>query len=300
MRTAEPDSFPDVVARVNGADIQKNELLRRVEAMRERVGLPAGDLPLEIYRTVLGDLVDIELLYQASQSRSLEATTEEVDKELQELRSQFPTTEAFEGQLAFENMTVDQLREILRKDLSVQKMVERELLPKVFITDGEKRRFYEENLEVMQQPEQLRLRHILARVEEGAPPEDRARARERVERLRKEVVEEGADFAALARQHSDDTGSREDGGELTIARGQTVEPFEQAAFSLEPGTVSEVVQTPFGYHIIEVTERTPAGQVPYEDAEDRIQEYLQREFLHRAVGAEVESLRSEASITLFI
>jgi peptidyl-prolyl cis-trans isomerase C len=300
MATARPESFPDIVARVNGAVIHKNELVRRVEAMRERVGLPEGDLPLEIYRTVLSDLVDIELLYQASQSRRFEASAEEVDEEVQDLRSQFPSEEAFQSQLALEEMTADQLREILKKDLSVQKLVEEDLLPKVFITAQEKRRFYDENLEVMQRPEELRLRHILVRVDEGASPEERSRAREKLELLRKQVVEEGADFAALARQFSDDTGSRDNGGELVVARGQTVEAFEQAAFNLEPGAISDIVGTPFGYHIILLTERIPGGQVAFEDAEGQIQQYLQRELLHRAVGGEVEILRSEASINLYI
>ena len=146
----------------------------------------------------------------------------------------------------------------------------------------------------------LRLRHILIRVPSDATEEQRAQAREKIEGLRKQVTEGGADFATLARENSEDPGSRDNGGELTIMEGQTAPPFEEAAFKLSPGTISEVVETSFGYHIIQLLERVPARKLPFEEISDRIGEYLKQQEVRREVQAEVESLRSKASIAIFI
>ncbi|GAB4132005.1 MAG: peptidylprolyl isomerase [Acidobacteriota bacterium] len=299
VQIADPATFPEVVARVNGTAIAKAELIDRVEAVKQRMHLPPGQTPMQVYRIVLGELVDFELLYQASTQRQTAATAEEVDAEFQKLRAQFPSDEAFQQQLAAESVTAERLKSMLLKDLSVQKLVETQLASSVVITDEQKRRFYEENTESMQEPEQLRLRHILARVPDGADEGQKARLREKLEGLRQQV-ERGADFAKLARENSDDTGSREEGGEMTVRRGQTVEPFETAAFALQPGGLSPVVETRYGYHIIQLLERTPARQVPYEEVEPRIQRFLEQQAVQQKVREEIESLKRTATIEVLL
>lgn len=298
-QVADPTQFPEIVARVNGAEIDRQELLDRVEAVKQRMNLPPGQTPMQVYRIVLSELVEFELLYQASSSHNAAATPAEVEAEIQELRAQFPTEEAFQQQLAAESITTDRLKAMLHKDLSVQKLVESQLTSQIAISDEAKRDFYAENTTAMQQPERLRLRHILSRVQEDATDEQKAAARTKIEGLRKQV-EGGADFAALAREHSDDTASRTDGGEMMIGRGQTVEPFEQAAFALQPGALSPVVETRFGFHIIQAIEHTPARQVPYEEVEGRIQQFLQQQAVQEKVQAEVENLKRTATIEILL
>ncbi len=300
METAKPESFPDVVARVNDSSIGKEELLTRVESVRGQMHIPDGALPIDIYRTVLDDMVDLELLYQSSRSNHLEATPQEIDNGLAQLKAQYPTEEAFQSQLDSESITIESLRVMLGKDISIQKLVDGPISEKVIITDDAKRQFYSENESTLEEPEHLRLRHILIRVPSDATEEQRAQAREKIEGLRKQVTEGGADFATLARENSEDPGSRDDGGELTIMEGQTAPPFEEAAFKLAPGTISEVVETSFGYHIIQLLERVPARKLPFEEISDRIGEYLKQQEVRREVQAEVESLRSKASIAIFI
>lgn len=134
--------------------------------------------------------------------------------------------------------------------------------------------------------EAVRARHILLQVEQGAAPEDEARVRDRAEALRREVLA-GASFAQMAQLHSEDAGTKEHGGDLGFfERGRMVPAFEEAAFSLEPGSVSEPVRSPFGYHLIWVEEKRPARQAPFEEVEEALTaEIRRRKALEEAYAA---------------
>jgi len=114
------------------------------------------------------------------------------------------------------------------------------------------------------------------------------------------VLEEGADFAAIAQDYSEDTDSKGRGGEIVIRRGQTAPAFEETAFRLEPGTVSEIVETQFGFHIIKLHERIPARVASFEEVESMIQEVLDQRELQKLIKAEIEELRGKAKVKVFI
>jgi peptidyl-prolyl cis-trans isomerase C len=295
-----PDAFPEIVATVNEAQILRKDLLNRVQSVQSSMGLPGGSLPLSIYRTILDDMIGIELLYQASQKEGLEANPEEVEQEYQALKERFATEEEFEQQLTAQSISSEELKNMIRRELCVQRLVEDTLEPGIEIADADKLAFYETNKGQMQQPEQIKLRHILSGVSEEATAEEKDAARLKIEEIRREILEEGKDFAALARQYSDDKASREAGGEITVALGQTVAAFEEAALRLGPGMVSEVVETKFGYHIIRMIERMPARTITYDEVEERIDQYLKQEKLKEEIESQVDILRAEATVEKFI
>lgn len=299
METARPEEFPDTVARVNGTEITRQALLGSLEAIRGRMRLPAGDLPIDVYQSVLGQLVDFELLFQASKSLNLAASSEVVNAQFEEIRSRFPSEEAFSSELATQEMTPELLKENLRRDLSVQALIETEYAGRLTVTDQAKQRFYEEHKAEMTEPESLNVAHILVKVDESASEEDRLQARRKIDRVRQQAGE-GSDFGELARQNSDDPGSKDAGGQMTITRGQTVPEFEAAAYALEQDGISEVVETRFGFHIIKLLGRTPARTASYQEAEATIQQFLEQQELRDLIQSELEAMRSEASIELFI
>jgi peptidyl-prolyl cis-trans isomerase D len=130
--------------------------------------------------------------------------------------------------------------------------------------------YYNENLQQFSNPEQVHALHILLKTE----GQDAAAVRKRAEAVLKEA-RGGADFAALARQHSEDEGSRGSGGDLNFfGRGSMVKPFEDAAFAMAPGQISDLVQTDYGFHIIKVLEKRAAGQRPLAEVRDQIAEQL--------------------------
>jgi peptidyl-prolyl cis-trans isomerase D len=136
--------------------------------------------------------------------------------------------------------------------------------------EEEAQRHYDDHSEQFNRPEQVRARHILLRVPTGADEEEREEVRQRAQEVL-ERLRAGEDFAELAREISDDPGSKEEGGDLGFfSRGQMLEPFEQAAFALEPGALSEVVSTDFGFHVIRTEEFRPAQHRSYEEAREEI------------------------------
>ncbi|HON00930.1 MAG TPA: peptidylprolyl isomerase [Acidobacteriota bacterium] len=299
-RVADPSQFPEVVAAVNDAKISRKELISRMESVRAQIHLPEGALPLSIYRSVLDELISIELLFQAAVAAGFEASDAEVEADLAYLRSRFPSPEAFEQELAAESLTLDELKAILKKDLSVQKFVEDRLAPAVTVSDAEVKAFFDEHQGEFHQPEQVRLRHILLRVDQGASDEQKAIIRRRLDDLRRQILEQQADFGTLAQEYSQDPGSKDQGGEMVIARDQTVEPFETAAFSTPVGGVSDIVETQYGYHLLKVEEKTEAKDIPFEEIAPRIREFLKRDRVRAQVELEVDRLRSSAAIQVFI
>jgi peptidyl-prolyl cis-trans isomerase D len=143
----------------------------------------------------------------------------------------------------------------------------------VQITETELRNYYQQNLSTYQLPERVRASHILLKTE-GKPPEETEKIRAGAAELLAKV-RQGADFAELARSKSEDTGSAANGGDLGLfGRGAMVPEFENAAFSLGAGAISDLVQTQFGFHIIKVTEKQPSRTQPFEEVENLIRPTL--------------------------
>lgn len=161
----------------------------------------------------------------------------------------------------------------------------------VSVSDEEVASYYERNLSNYTEPEKVRARHILVRVDPEATAEEREAARRKAEALL-ERLRAGEDFAALAKENSDDPGSAAQGGDLgEFARGTMVKAFEDAAFALEPGQTSEIVETMYGYHIIRVEEKKPGRTRPLEEVGEEIREHL--------IGIQASSAAEDAAYELF-
>ena len=296
--SSDPQSFPDVVARVNTTEISKTQLLRRAEALKSQI--PPSEAGEGFYQRVLGDLVNGELLYQSVETKGLAPADAEVDLELDSQRQRFGGAAAFDSALQQRGLSIDEVKLDLKKELGIQRLVERDFAPQVTVTEEAKKTFYDENQESMQQPAQFKAAHILISVDESATPEQKAELKKKAGSIRN-MLEMGQDFAELAAKNSGDPGSKDNGGELGwMSEGQTVPPFEAAMKSLEPGELSELVETRFGYHIIKLQERRGSGAVPYEEVEERIEEFLKQRGLQELMQQELELLRGAATIEVFI
>jgi peptidyl-prolyl cis-trans isomerase C len=300
LDAADPLSFPDVVARVNDTLIQKEDFLARAAFIQSEMGLPEGDLPVNIYRTMLNEMVDMELLFQASQFRDFRPTSEEIEERYRELVNRFPSEEAFLSQLSLPSITSERFKELMYRDLSVQKLIATDFNPRISVRDEAKLQYYEENKEQLKEPERLKLRHILIRVATGASDEEKAQAREQISELHQKLVRENVNFAEVAGEFSEDPGSKDKGGELVIERGETVPVFEETAFSLDPGSISHVFETRFGFHVIKLCERIPAHVAPFEEIEPMIQGLLEQQALKNVIEDEIKTLREKAYVELFI
>lgn len=296
-----PAILPDVVARVNGESVSKVEFEAAVAAVEQQNG---GAVPPEqrdrIFRAVLDQLVGLKLLAQEVKARNVSVPDGAVEARIAELRKQFPSEDVFNQALKAQQKTVDGLKTDARQQLAISSMLEKELASKVTVTDAQARQYYDQNPERFKQPERVRASHILISVAEGADAVTKEAARTRAGDLLKQV-KAGKDFAALAKEHSQDPGSAIQGGDLGFfPRGQMVGPFDQVAFTLAPGAISDLVETQFGFHIIKVVEKQAARTVSLEEVKPKLDEFLLNQNKQRETQAFVEGLKAKAKVEILL
>jgi len=163
------------------------------------------------------------------------------------------------------------------------------------VSDQQVQQYYQAHQKDFQVPEEVKVRHILIKVPTGADAKTDAAAKQKAEDLLKQI-KGGADFAALAKANSDDPGSKEQGGELgMIQRGVTVPAFEKAAFDLQPGQISDVIKTQFGYHILKVEEKQTAHLKPLDEVKAQILATLTRQQEADQQASYAQQLATEAA-----
>jgi peptidyl-prolyl cis-trans isomerase C len=296
-----PAQLPDVVARVNGEAVSKADFDRAIAALEARNG---GPVPAEqrdqIFRSVLDQVVSYRVLVQESRARKIAVDDAEVDTRIKQIQGQFPSEEAFKQMLTSRKTTVEQMRADVRQDTAVQKLIEGEVTPKSVVTPEQVSDFYTKNPDQFKQPERVRASHILIMVPKGAEASVKEQARTKAADILKDV-KAGKDFAALATQHSQDPGSAKNGGDLGFfAPGQMVGPFNDVAFKLAPGTVSELVETDFGFHIIKVAEKQAGRTIPLDEVRPQLEQYLERQNREQQTDAFVNGLKAKGKIEILI
>ncbi|UCF44540.1 MAG: peptidylprolyl isomerase [Planctomycetota bacterium] len=193
----------------------------------------------------------------------------------------------------------DEVKQRIKRGLGYQKLLETQWTDKINVTEEDAQKYYSENKREFETPEQVRASHILIKSDTTAPDSDpnqaKAKAKEKAEGLLKQI-KEGADFAELAKVNST-CPSAAKGGDLDFfTRGRMVPPFEKAAFKLDIGQTSEVVETRFGYHIIKVTDKKQAATKTFEQAKDDIMNTLTQTKQGEFAKTYIESLKADASI----
>lgn len=303
-KPVKPEELPAVVARINGQEIKKEELLDRAQKLRtELASAGAGEAPLntQFYREVLNTLVAQALLQQEAREQGFKVTDAEVDQQIAALKGRFPDAEKFKQALASQGLSEERLRTEMYREGAVQKLVEAKVFSAVNVTDADAKDFYDKNQDKMKQPPRAHLRHILVGVDAKATDADKQKARAKADDLLKRA-QGGEEFAKLASENSDDPGSKARGGDLSwIMPGQTVPPFEKAAFALsKPNEISPVVETQFGYHVIQLVERQEASTVPFDQAKERITNFLKQRQVQEKLQAHVEELKAKGKVETFI
>lgn len=294
-----PAELPEVLARVNGQPVSKFDFERLVKNMEAGNGPIPAERRDEILRAALDQLIIYSIMKQEVVSRGLSVSDADVEARLKQMQAQFPSQAEFDKALASRSTTLEQLRADAKQDMLIDKMMEGEVASVAAASDAEAKDFYDKNPDKFEQGEQVRASHILVRAPEDADEATKKTARAKADGLLKRV-KAGEDFAALAKEHSDD-GSKEQGGDLGFfGRGQMVPPFEEAAFSLKPGETSGVVTSPFGYHIIRMMEHKPATTVPYDQVKGQIVQFLSNQKKQERVESFIEEARSKAKIEVLV
>jgi peptidyl-prolyl cis-trans isomerase C len=296
-----PAELPEVIARVNGEAITKADFERAVQSLEGRAGQPIPPAQRDtVYRGILEDLVGYRLLTQEAAARKVTVPDAEVNAQVAQIQGQFPNPEAFSKVLAERKVTIEQVRADTRRDMVVAKLLRDEVEVKTAVTPEQVNDFYAKNPDQFKQPERVRASHILITAAKDADAATKAQAKAKAETVLKDV-KAGKDFAALAKEHSQDPGSAVQGGDLGyFTQGQMVGPFNDAAFSLAPGATSGLVETDFGFHIIRVVDKQTGRTIPLDEVKPKLEEYLHNQNRRTQTEAFVTGLRAKGKIELFI
>jgi parvulin-like peptidyl-prolyl isomerase len=265
-----PEVPADAIAVVGDVAIPKSEydrLLSQAEMSFEQreEELPAAGTPefAQLRNSIVRSLVEQAQYQVAAEELDIEVTDEEVGARLDELKEQYfgGDEEAYREELEATGQTEEQVLDVLRTRMLAEKIFE-QITSEVEVTDEDIQAYYEENRAQFEQPASRDVRHILVKTKAQA------------DQIRRQL-ENGAAFARLARQFSDDESSAQQGGNFTAQQGATVAPFDKVAFELETGDLSQPVKTQFGWHLIEAVEDVEAASTQaLADVEEQISSTL--------------------------
>ena len=284
------DEVPsDAVAVVDGENIARSDYNAVVEQARtsykssDREFPKAGSQEFQTLKNqIVQFLVQREQFEQEAAALDVDITEKQVDARLAQIQKQYfgGDKAKYEKQLKDQGLTNEQVRKDVRSQIVSEKIFE-EVTREVKVTDTEVEAEYTKNKATYSQPETREVRHILVKT--------KAKADGIYTQLKG-----GADFAALAKTSSEDTGSKANGGKLTISKGQTVAPFDKKAFELKKNEISTPVKTEFGFHVIQaLADPTPAKVTPLKDVEDSIRQQLLQTKKNEAMTEWVDELKKD-------
>jgi peptidyl-prolyl cis-trans isomerase C len=295
-----PAILPAVLAKVNGEDIQRWELETALKQAEAASGSPVPPAQRDaVLRGLLDELITYHMLAQEARNRKVGVSEAEVDAEMAATRKSFPTEEAFQQALLLQGVTADQLRQVTRLGMQTRKIIDSEITSKVAIQESEVDAFYKQNIDRFKQGDSVRASHIYFAVPPDAPPAVKNQARLAGQAILKQL-RSGADFAKLAQENSTDA-SAANGGDLGFFEKGAMPPdFEAVAFSLKPGTMSDLVELSTGLHIIKVHETRGPRTAPLAEVRENLKQFLLDEQRQKKLDEYIGQLKAKTKIEVLV
>jgi peptidyl-prolyl cis-trans isomerase C len=278
--------FPDkVVASGKGFEVKESEIDKafldfKAASAANRQTVTEAERP-DLLKRLLDKQIFLKIMTQRATADDHAKGIERAEKLIGRFREGTGSDAAFSRYLKSMGLEYEEFRSKFIDQAIVEEVLIRELHNQIPVTDADMRRFYDENVEKFKQPEQLRVAHILMatrdlKTKRPYPASDKASRRVRIGTVRRRAIL-GADFEKLAKEYSEDPGSKDRGGTYAFVKGQMAVEFETAAFALRVGEISEVVETAHGFHIIKLLDRKPAVTITFDQSKERIKSTLVNE-----------------------
>jgi peptidyl-prolyl cis-trans isomerase C len=294
----------EIVAKGKGFEIKRGQLddalvsIKSTAVSRGQV-IPPDQMTM-FEQQVLDRLIQLQVLLTKATDVDRTKGKETSDKRIEAIRTRAGSEETLNRQLKSVGLSPEDLKKNMTDEATAEAVVEREL--KISVTDADVKKFYDDNPAKFEQAEMVRASHILLTTKDPNSAteltDDQKKAkRKQMEGLLKRA-RDGEDFAKLAKEYSEDPGSKEKGGEYTFPRGQMVPEFEAAAFSLKTNQVSDIVTTQFGYHIIKLNEKIPAKKVDFDKVSSDIKDYLKAQQTQKQLPEYISKLKKEAGVEI--
>ncbi len=301
VQTTKPAKDPlAVVATVNGKNITQGDVDKEVAKLTEMASrrMPPEKLMQMQDRfamQALDNLVLKTILVEQIDKQNIQVNNDDITNAIARFTASLPPGMTLDEIIKANQWTQEEFDKNLVLDLRINKLLESQTAAIAKPTDAELKSFYDENKERFEMPESVTARHILIATEASDTDAVKAQKKAKAEDLQKKLVA-GADFAKLAQENSD-CPSKSRGGDLgSFPRGQMVKPFEEAAFGQKINEIGPVVETQFGYHIIQVTKKEEAHTMSLDEVKDRLSEALYSQNRQKAARDYLDSLKSKADV----
>lgn len=291
-----------IAAEVNEQPIYLSDLTREMNMLTGGRLNPQQDkaMYLKLREQILGSLINQELLYQEGKKEGLEPKDTELDAEIAKVKKGFQTPEAFMQVLKMQGLTEEKFIFMVKRIMTMRKFIEVKIQPlAVPVTDKDIANYYEENKSKYVEPEQVHARHILVKLADNATEEQRTAGKDKIKTIF-DKAKNGEDFAELAKANSDCPSAKQGGDLGFFTRGQMVKAFENAAFALQVGQISDIVETEFGYHIIKLEEKKEGKQLTLDEVKEKIKDTLSEKAMDQALGDWLKPIREKASIKMLL
>lgn len=255
-----------VIAVTGCSNSSEEEVIARVGEVTITKGEFYDELVKYSGSQVLDALVADKIMELEAEKLNVSVSEEKIEEGIEEMRDYYGSEEALNNELDSRGLTLDDIRNNLRSNYLIEALLE----PYLNITEDDMKEYFEKNKKSFDQEEQVKASHILVETEEEALDI-------------KKKLDEGEDFAELAKEYSTDKSSGALGGSLgTFNRERMVKEFSDAAFSLPVGEISDPVKSEYGYHIILVEEKIEAKEATYEEFKDNVNDRLKQERFYDA------------------
>ncbi len=315
----------DVIIKVNNQAITKAQFDKAYQkaSKNSQLAQMGIDIPedennlmyLMVKDRVINELIVKELVRQEMEKRNITVSNDETKKERQKMIDKIGSKEKFNDILNQNGISNSQFEEDLAQEIKMKKLVN--IIHPVNVTDAQAKAFYDKNVSKFKYPDKVRASHILiaanpVEMKEHLKSKNTSMTEEEINikvqeemlqryqkavSIEKQIKNTPEKFEAIARDESDDTVTAKNGGDIGFfAQKDMVKPFADVAFKQKPNTISEVVQTPYGFHIIKVTDRKAAGQEPFLKVKEQLKQYIAAQEQVKALEQYLNGLKARAVV----
>lgn len=264
-----------IIAVVNDDVITETDLTDRLREILEEVEVPEGTTPQQLQHEVLRRLIQQRLILQEAGKLGVTVGSDELAARIDEMAARAGSPEAFDELLRSQGLTREIVKDQVRQQMLIDRVISAKVKSTINVSPQEVAKELAEHPELAKAGDRVRADHILIRVDKDRTEEE---AREQVDRVVQQLAA-GGDFAALAKEYSEDSHARRGGAMGWVAQGELLPELDTVLFSLEPGRISEPVKTRLGFHLVRAVERKPASSLTIMEAHaDVFRELFERKY----------------------
>jgi parvulin-like peptidyl-prolyl isomerase len=293
-----------VVLKISGEPVTETEVVIAIDQLASQPFVSPDQRRQRytlLFNGAVENIISTVLLKNQARKQNVVVDPSKIDEQFKKISSGYPSPEAFQKVLVAQGTSEAELRKAIEGSFSMQVVLDEVYKTAPAVTSEEITKFYDGNPDKFVIPEQVHASHVLLKTENIIIPEQKAEIKKKLEGILADIQSNKITFADAAVKYSQDTTNAAKGGDLDFfARGSMVAPFEEAAFSTPPGSISPVVETRFGYHIINVIERKPAGKMLLDEVKPKIQQYLTMVNNQKVAQKLVDDLKAQAQIEQFM